>query len=78
MYKYKMQGSSLFPQHEYQKYKKYYSEASQDKTVISYRDFVSILKHIKSLEQSSIQKVLEKIKKMQRIEQGMMQKHQFK
>ena len=42
-----MQSSSLFPHHEYQKYKMLYSEVSQDKTAISYRDFVSIVKQIK-------------------------------
>lgn len=58
-----MQGSSLFPHHEYQKYKMLYSEISQDKAVISYRDFVSVLKQIKIFDSKSIQRVLEKIRK---------------
>ena len=58
-----MQGSSLFPHHEYQKYKMLYSEVSQDKVAISYRDFVSVLKQIKIFDSKSIQRVLEKIRK---------------
>ena len=58
-----MQGSSLFPHHEYQKYKMLYSEVSQDKAAISYRDFVSVLKQIKIFDSKSIQRVLEKIRK---------------
>ena len=58
-----MQSSSLFPHHEYQKYKMLYSEVSQDKTAISYRDFVSIVKQIKIFDSMAIQKVLEKIRK---------------
>ena len=58
-----MQSSSLFPHHEYQKYKMLYSEISQDKAVISYRDFVSVLKQIKIFDSKSIQRVLEKIRK---------------
>ena len=58
-----MQSSSLFPHHEYQKYKILYSEVSQDKTAISYRDFVSIVKQIKIFDSMAIQKVLEKIRK---------------
>ena len=58
-----MQGSSLFPHHEYQKYKMLYSEVSQDKTSISYRDFVSIVKQIKIFDSMAIQKVLEKLRK---------------
>ena len=40
-----------------------YSEVSQDKTSISYRDFVSIVKQIKIFDSMAIQKVLEKIRK---------------
>ena len=58
-----MQSSSLFPHHEYQKYKMLYSEVSQDKATISYRDFVSVLKQIKIFDSKSIQRVLEKIRK---------------
>lgn len=54
-----MQGSSLFPHHEYQKYKMLY----RDKVAISYRDFVSVLKQIKIFDSKSIQRVLEKIRK---------------
>ena len=49
-----MQSSSLFPHHEYQKYKMLHSEASQDKTAISYRDFVSIVKQIKIFDSMAI------------------------
>ena len=55
-----MQGSSLFPHHEYQKYKMLYSEVSQDKAAISYRDFVSVLKQIKIFDSKSIQRVLKR------------------
>ena len=40
-----------------------YSEVSQDKATISYRDFVSVLKQIKIFDSKSIQRVLEKIRK---------------
>lgn len=58
-----MQSSSLFPHHEYQKYKMLYSEVSQDKTAISYRDFVSIVKQIKIFDSmATILFILNKLK----------------